>query len=108
MLCSLGTVSAGEPRCEIEHLLTFIGKSQCSFIRNGEAHDSADARAHIQRKYDYAKRWIETSEQFIEYTATRSSTTNRAYSVICKGREEPSADWLTRELERLRAESACE
>jgi len=29
---------------------------------------------HIQRKYAYAyaKRWIDTSEQFIEYIATKS------------------------------------
>jgi hypothetical protein len=88
---------------EIDHLLRFIETSDCVFVRNGEKHDAAAAHDHIQRKYAYAKRWIETSEQFIEYTATKSSTTGKRYSVICAGREEPSADWLKRELSRFRA-----
>jgi hypothetical protein len=99
--------SQADTRCEIDLLLDFIGKSQCNFIRNAEAHDSADARAHIERKYKYAKRWVETTEQFIEYTATKSSTTDEPYRVTCSGREELSADWLKRELARLRAESKC-
>lgn len=88
---------------EIQHLLKFIGGSGCTFVRNGEAHDSPAARKHIEGKYAYAKRWIETTEQFIEYTATKSSLSGERYRVICDGQEEPSADWLTRELERYRA-----
>jgi hypothetical protein len=87
---------------EIDHLLGFIASSPCRFVRNGEEYDAADARAHIARKYNYAKRWIQTAEQFIEYTATKSSTSGQSYRVICPGRDEPSADWLMRELVRFR------
>ena len=60
------------------------------------------ARSHIERKYEYAKRWIRTAEQFIEHTATKSSISGEPYSVTCSGREELSSDWLKRELERFR------
>lgn len=93
--------------CEIGRLLGFIERSQCTFIRNGDEYSAADARTHIERKYDYAKRWIETTEQFVEYTATESSTSGEAYSVTCSGRTEPSADWLKRELARIRTKAEC-
>jgi len=104
---SFSTAAQADTSCEIDRLLDFIGKSRCSFIRNDEAHDSADARAHIERKYDYAKRHIQTTEQFIEYTATKSSTSGEPYRVSCSGREEPSASWLKRALARLRESSVC-
>ena len=103
ILWTITLAADADTASEIDHLLNFIGASDCVFIRNGDKHDAAAARDHIQRKYAYAKRWIETTEQFIEYAATKSSTTGKSYSVICAGREEPSADWLTRELIRFRA-----
>jgi hypothetical protein len=105
ILCSISLVARADTAAEIDHLLGFIASSPCRFVRNGKAYDAAAARDHIARKYDYAKRWIQTAEQFIEYTATKSSTTGEPYRVICPGREEPSADWLTRELVRFRAGS---
>jgi hypothetical protein len=105
ILCSVSLLTWADTTAEIDHLLGFIASSPCRFVRNGEEYDAADARAHIARKYNYAKRWIQTAEQFIEYTATKSSTTGQAYRVICPGGEEPSADWLTRELVRFRAGS---
>ncbi|MGB5734506.1 MAG: DUF5329 domain-containing protein [Thiohalocapsa sp.] len=103
ILWAITLAAYADTASEIDHLLDFIQASDCVFIRNGDEHDAAAARDHIQRKYAYAKRWIETSEQFIEYTATKSSTTGKTYSVICAGRKEPSADWLNRELSRFRA-----
>jgi len=88
---------------EIDHLLGFIGSSDCVFVRNGDEYDAAGAKSHIERKYGYAKRWIETTEQFIEYTATKSSVSGEPYRVICAGREEPSSAWLLGELARFRA-----
>jgi hypothetical protein len=93
--------------CEVERLLGFIEKSQCTFVRNGYKYDAADARAHIQRKYDYIEDRVETTEQVIKYAATESSMSGEPYSVICSGLEEPSAEWLIRELARIRAASEC-
>jgi hypothetical protein len=103
VFCLLSHWAWADATAEIQHLLGYIGGSDCSFVRNGQEHDSAAARDHIENKYDYARRWIETAEQFIAYTATKSSISGELYQVICDGRKEPSAVWLTRELKRFRA-----
>jgi hypothetical protein len=105
ILYSIGLTAWADTGAEIEHLLGYIASSSCHFVRNGEEYDAAAARAHIAGKYDYAKRWIRTAEQFIEYTAAKSSTSGRPYRVICPEGEEPSADWLMRELIRFRMDS---
>jgi hypothetical protein len=88
---------------EISHLLTFVADSGCTYVRNGKQYDAAKAREHIERKYEYLRDRISTTEQFIKYAATESSTSGQPYTVICSGQEEPSADWLSRELARYRA-----
>ena len=103
ILWSIGQGAWADTTGEIDHLLRYIGSSDCIFVRNGDEYDAAGARSHIERKYNYAKRWIETTEQFIEYTATKSSVSGKPYHVICAGREEPSSAWLMRELARFRA-----
>ena len=93
---------------EVAHLLAFIEESGCTFVRNGDAHDAAKAREHIENKYDYARRWIETAEQFVEYTATRSSISGEPYVVNCGGHEQPSAEWLLSELQEFRSATGAE
>jgi hypothetical protein len=87
---------------EIDHLLQYIETSGCTFNRNGTVHDSEEAAAHIRKKFDYAKRWIKSTEDFIRYTATKSSISGQPYFVICNGTEMPTAEWLTDELARFR------
>ncbi|WP_455202754.1 DUF5329 family protein, partial [Kaarinaea lacus] len=58
---------------EIQHLLNFVENSQCTFIRNGSTHNGPDARAHIMKKYNYFKSRIDSAEEFIEYSATKST-----------------------------------
>jgi len=88
---------------EIDHLLSFVGNSECIFYRNGVAYNSEDAREHIERKYDHLKKKITTTDQFILYTASRSSITGKEYTVLCDGVETTSSEWLLRELEKYRA-----
>ena len=89
---------------EIQHLIAFIGNSPCRFIRNGQAYDAADARQHILRKYDAARRRIETAEHFIRYCATQSSMSGKPYHIQCSDRTVLCADWLQGELQRFRRE----
>ena len=51
------------------------------FIRNGKAHDAADAATHLERKYAKAQSRVATAEQFIQHVASASSTTGREYLV---------------------------
>ena len=88
---------------EIDHLLTAIGNSGCVFIRNGSRHDAVKAEEHLRMKYERGRRYAKSAEAFIENLATKSSMTRKLYMMDCPGVEaEPSGEWLTRRLEKLR------
>jgi hypothetical protein len=87
---------------EITHLLQFIEQSECTFIRNAKQYDSLKARQHIEQKYNYYKDQILTTEDFIKYSATKSSITGKPYKVICNDVSINSSDWLKAELEIIR------
>ena len=89
---------------EIKHLLDFIAASGCTFIKNGSEHPAPEARSHMEMKYDYGKGKITRAEEFIEHVASKSSLTGRPYLVRCEGREFPTSQWLTADLERYRNE----
>jgi hypothetical protein len=101
-LAALPADSAESVSQEIEHLLQYIGSSDCIFIRNGKEKNAADALAHIQKKYDYSKSRVKSTEDFIKYAATKSSMSGKPYKVRCSGREIHVADWLYTELQKLR------
>jgi hypothetical protein len=94
--------SQADTATEIEHLFEYIASSGCTFVRNGNSHNNAAAVAHLRKKYTYTKRRVKTTEEFIRYTATKSSITGHPYKVICDDAETPTAQWLTDELERFR------
>lgn len=87
---------------EIATLLHFVEQSDCTFIRNGRQYDSVASRQHIEKKYNYFKDKVLTTEDFIRYSATGSSITGKPYEVICNGVTMNSSDWLNIELEKMR------
>ena len=95
--CTAGTTE------EIASLLHFIEQSECTFIRNGNQHDSLKAHQHIETKYNYYKKRITTAEDFIRYSATGSSMTGKPYRVNCNGVSMNTSDWLNAELDKMRA-----
>ena len=94
--CAAGTTE------EIASLLHFIEQSGCTFIRNGKQYDTLEARQHIEKKYNYYKERITTAEDFIQYSAARSSITGKPYRVLCNGVSMNSSDWLNAELDKMR------
>jgi hypothetical protein len=93
--CAAGTTE------EIESLLLFIEQSECTFVRNSNHYDALKAREHIEKKYEYYKERITTAEDFIRYSATKSSITGEPYRVICHGENIITSDWLKAELAQL-------
>jgi hypothetical protein len=94
---------------EIVALIQAVGQSGCRFSRNGRWHTPAQARDHLQRKYDWARRkgLDGSAEDFIERAASRSSLSGRAYRIACPGHAElDAATWFTRQLARLRTHAA--
>ena len=90
---------------EIAALMQALGASHCEFNRNGSWYDATQARAHLQRKYDYLskKNLVDSAEQFIDRAASRSSFSGKGYRVRCPGRpEQDSAGWFRDQLQRLR------
>lgn len=90
---------------EIAGLVEALGASDCEFQRNGRWHSAGEARAHLQRKLDRARKrgLAGSAEEFIERAASRSSVSGRAYRVRCAdGYEGASGEWFGRELQRLR------
>lgn len=93
---------------EIGQLMDALLHSECRFQRNGNWYGAAEARAHLQRKYDYLlkKDLVDTAEQFIERAASKSSMSGRPYRVDCKGGKQDASVWFGAELQRLRSAPA--
>jgi hypothetical protein len=71
-----------EEHIVIQTLIQRIEKmTSMTFVRNGDAHTSAEAAQHMQAKYAYFKDKIMTAEDFIELCASRSAMTGKAYWV---------------------------
>lgn len=87
---------------EINALLEVVAKSGCDFQRNGSLHASPDAAEHLALKYSRGRRYVETTENFIDRLATKSSWSGRSYAVICDGVETASGPWLHAQLLELR------
>ena len=90
---------------EIQHLMAYIAGADCRFIRNGKEYGPEEARKHIQKKYEYARIWIKTAEDFIRGVASKSSMSGKPYKVRCKDQTTLCADWLGAELKRFRQEA---
>ena len=108
-LLSFAARADSEIPVEIDFLLTSVGSSACTFIRNGERHDSRAAEDHLRMKYRRGKRYASTSEEFIDRLASKSSLSRKLYYIECEGEEKiPSGDWLTERLGEYRATSKDE
>ena len=100
-----GAAPSADARREITQLIGSLDGSQCQFQRNGSWYGPADARAHLQRKYDYLlkKNMVDSAEQFIERAASQSSMSGKAYRIRCPGQpEQTSAAWFGARLQALR------
>lgn len=104
---ALAATLSAQAQQEIAHLQDYLKNSGCEFQRNGSWHSSAQARDHLQKKYEYlVKRdLLGSAEDFIARAATESSISHKAYEVRCSGKAaEPASGWLQAELKRYRAQ----
>ncbi|WP_165840081.1 DUF5329 family protein [Motiliproteus coralliicola] len=80
-----------------------MATTECSYERNGKRYSGIEAVEHISKKYDYFKDEIATAEEFIEYSATKSTLSGRSYLIHCEGKPAvKSGDWLQEALEKYR------
>ena len=90
-------------QAEVAHLLRFVKSTTCSIERNGQRHDGKAAYSHILTKYDHFRDRIRSTEDFIAFSATKSTLTGKYYVVFC-GTDAPqrTEDWLRQELSNFR------
>ena len=90
---------------EIQHLFDYLKNAGCEFNRNGKWYDAEEAVKHINKKYQYLLKHgaVNSTEQFIEQAASKSSMSGKFYMVKC-GASEPikSSVWFKSELTRYR------
>jgi len=92
-----------EQLIEVDHLLAFVKNSGCIINRNGTDYSAEKGVGHIENKYDYFRDDIDSTEEFIELSATRSTMSGDYYLVKCAGKETiKTQDWLLTELKRYR------
>jgi peptidoglycan hydrolase CwlO-like protein len=100
-------VSADVPpaqKAEVNHLLAFVENSHCIVNRNGDKHQADEAVKHIKRKYDYFRDDINSTEDFINLSASKSTLSGNYYTVLCPGKKTiRTQDWLMTELKHYRA-----
>ncbi len=88
---------------EINHLLAFVANTTCQYERNGSVYDGVRAEQHIKRKYEYFKEKINSAEDFIKYSATKSTMSGKRYKIHCENiATQNSSDWLLNELKKYR------
>ncbi len=110
-VCTVAAAAAPSPLAEreIDALLAALQASPCRFQRNGSWYPAAEAKAHLQRKYDdLRKRDLAASaEQFIARGASCSSSSGKAYRVACPGQpEQHAAAWFAQQLAALHRHAA--
>jgi len=93
-----------DTQAEIDYLLSFVANTSCQYDRNGTIYEGAEARNHINMKYEHYKRKVKTTEDFIKYSASKSMISGRKYKIHCPDSETVNAsDWLLKELHNYRA-----
>ena len=90
---------------EVEYLLEFVARSGCTFHRNGEDHNSADAADHLRLKYHSGKEQVNSAEQYIDRLASKSSLSDELYRVTCDGQTQTTSAWLHEALREHRQNS---
>ncbi len=88
---------------EVKHLLDFVRDSNCIISRNGTKHSAEKGAAHIEKKYKYFRDNIKNTEDFIKYSATKSTISGDYYIAVCPGNKTiRTQEWLLDELQRFR------
>jgi hypothetical protein len=107
----LASVAHANPPKDVEleanFLLDYVQESGCQFYRNGTWFEAKKAQMHLRDKYNYlvARNLINTTGDFIDLAATKSSLTGLTYKVNCNGVTIASNQWLRDELMRRRMET---
>lgn len=104
VLLLAGQAYAADMNREIDYLLQSVEQSGCLFIRNGKSHDSVAAAKHLQMKRERGRRYYDSTEEFIDRLASKSSISGKPYLIDCPEQSPvKAAGWFLKKLEDFRA-----
>jgi hypothetical protein len=97
---------AGESmEVEIDYLIAQVADSDCTFIRNGREHDAEAASEHLKMKRERGKRHYDTTEEFVERIASKSSWSGKEYRIRCGETTSTAKQWFGVKLAEYRHNS---
>jgi len=103
LLLSFTLAQADSYENEINHLLLRIEKTKCLYIRNGTSYTGTEAVKHIKKKYNYFEDDIQSAEDFIRLSASKSTLSGSPYYIKCENKKKiKSALWLQNILNAYR------
>jgi len=92
---------------KIAALLNAFDNPDITFVRNGEEHDGAWAKQHLEEKLKAAKPEVKTADEFIANIASTSSHTGKPYLIKMKdGTTVEAGKWLKQKLAELNQQKA--
>ena len=97
VLCffALPAISGDEQmQVEIDHLIKYIQSLDYKFIRNGKAPSSEEAIEHILQKYDHFEDKIKTTEDFIDFCASKIILSKKPHKIGCPDKELVESKYL--------------
>jgi hypothetical protein len=94
--------SALTEKSKIDRMLNALVNFDVTFIRNGEEHDGAWAKAHLEEKLKAANNPDMTAQEFITTIASTSSHTGKPYLIKTKdGETVEAAKWFQEVIDRM-------
>ena len=92
---------------KIEALIKAVeGRKDVTFVRNDREYDAKTAAKFLRGKWEANDAGIKTAKDFIEKSASVSSTSGKPYLIRLKdGKEMKSGDYLLEELKKLEKSS---
>jgi hypothetical protein len=103
LACTPANADSQSINTEIDFLLGAVVESNCVFIRNGKEYAGAAARDHLQMKRTRGSKYFDTTEQFVERIASKSSWSGKPYRIRCGDTQEDAKIWFNRVLESYRS-----
>jgi hypothetical protein len=89
---------------KIIELINYIEKSEAMFVRNGSEFSGTKAAEHLKMKWKKAGSRIKTAKDFIDYIASKSSSSGEPYFMKFKnGQKIQVRDILLHELKKIEA-----
>lgn len=105
-VCLLADVPSQQSK-EVNHLISFVKNSNCILNRNGTDYTGTESVKHIKLKYDYFRDDIKNTEDFIKYSATKSTMSGKYYMVSCPGKQPVQTKaWLLEDLKEYRSNNS--